>query len=133
MPELIALKPPKRSPELPFDVVATSTTGVCFLVGVEAYSSFKLKIEPDAIPVLELEVGAKRMRSAHQSATPVVMFLFDADRGHGRFLRLDTLPEPPTGAETVVLPFPVENTITGDSIRTLAAELAKERAVPVAG
>jgi hypothetical protein len=52
---------------------------------------------------------------------------------NGRYLRLDTLPKPAEGAKTVVLSFPVENTITGDSIRALAAELAKERAVPVAG
>jgi hypothetical protein len=61
-----------------------------------------------------------------------MLFLFDADMDPGRFLRLDTLPNP-GDAKTVVLSFPIENTITGDSIRALAAELAKERAVPVAG
>jgi hypothetical protein len=129
---LVMLKPPNGN-SLPFQLVAASQSGVCFIIETVAYSSFQLKIEPESIPVLELEAEADRVRTAQRIPTPVVMFLFDADRDHGRFLRLDTLPEPPVGAKTVVLSFPVENTITGDSIRALAAELAKERAVPVAG
>ena len=131
--ELRLMKPPSGSPAPPFQLVAASDSGICFIVQIAAYSSFRLKIEPESIPVLELEVEAERVRTALRIPTPVVVFLFDGDRDHGRYLRLDTLPEPAAGAKTVVLSFPVENTITGDSIRKLAAELARERRVPVAG
>jgi len=130
---LTALKPPNGSSELPFQLVAASAAGVCFQIEVAAYSSYRLKIEPEALAVLELAIDAGRVRAAGDSATPVVLFLFDGDRDHGRYVRLDTLPKPAAGAKTVVLAFPVENTITGDSVRGLAAELARERRVPVAG
>ncbi|MCI0701174.1 MAG: hypothetical protein L0241_08830 [Planctomycetia bacterium] len=127
--ELTALKPPQGKPHPLFDLVVTTDRGVCFFVEVKSYSSFQLKIEPESIPVLELEVDADQIRTARESATPVVMFLFDGDRGHGRFLRLDRLPEPEADAKTVLLSFPIENTITAESIRVLAAEIAKERLV----
>jgi hypothetical protein len=132
VPELSVLKRQDGKSSALFDFVVTSDKGVCFFVDVKSYSSFGLKIEPDSIPVLELEVDTNHLQIARRSPTPVAMFLFDGDRGHGRYLRLDTLPKPDDSARTVVLAFPVENTITGDSIRALAAELAKERPVPVA-
>lgn len=130
VPGLSPHKPPKGDSYALFDMVATSDKGVCFLVKIQSYSAFKLKIEPDLIPVLELDVDAEYIKTARRSPTPVVMFLFDGDRGHGRHLRLDTLSEPSKSAKTVVLSFPVENAITGESIHALADEIAKERLVP---
>lgn len=130
--ELTVMKPPPGKLHTPFDLIATTDSGVCFLVEIRAYSSFQHKIEPELIPVLELEVNAEHVRTVRQSPTPIVVFLFDGDRGHGRYLRLDTFPKPADDAKTAVLSFPIENTITGESIRTLADEIARERAVPVA-
>jgi hypothetical protein len=127
---LSVMKSSDSKANLPFDFVAASQTGTCFLVQIAAYSSFQLEIEPGSISVLELEVKPDQIRAVRQSPTPVVVFLFDGDRTHGRYLRLDTLPEPAKSAKTVVLSFPIENTITGESIRTLADEIAKERLVP---
>jgi hypothetical protein len=127
VPELTALKPAAGEKPLPFDFVAITDEGVSFIVEVKTYSSFRLKIRPEVIAVLELEVEAARARAACDSPTPVVLFLFDGDRGHGRFLRLDTLPRPADDAATVVLSFPVENVITGDSIRALVEGIARER------
>ena len=134
IPELVEFKQTGKAPnpEVPYDFLVVVPGGRTFYVTALGYSSFQLKIEPESIPVLELEVEADRVRTAHRSPTPVVMFLFDADRDHGRYLRLDTLPELSAGAKTVLLSFPIQNTITGDSIRALVGELAKERAVPVA-
>jgi hypothetical protein len=130
---LILMKPPRGASDLPFPLVAMSAGGVCFFVEVAGYSSHRLKIEPESIGVLELEFDAERVRTARHILTPTILFLFDADRDHGRFLRLDTAPEPAPKAKTVVLSFPVANTITADSIRALAEALGKGRAVPVAG
>jgi hypothetical protein len=133
VPELSILKPGNGKPSPLFDFIVSTDSGACFLVKIASYSAFQLKIEPDPIPVLELEVETDYLRAAQRSPTPVVMFLFDGDRGHGRFLRLDTLPKPVGDAKSAGLSFPIENTITGTSIRALATELAKEREVPVAG
>lgn len=127
VPSLSILAPLKDRPSDLFDFAVSSDDGVCFFVAVKSYSSFGLKIVPDPIPVLELGVKAEWVQTARHSPTPVVLFLFDGDRGHGRFLRLDTLPKPADDATTVVLSFPVENAITGDSIRALVEGLARER------
>ncbi len=130
--EFSIYKPMRKSEPL-FDMAVMAGSAARFLIKIETYSAFTLKVEPEAIPVLELQAEAEYLRAARQCPTPVMMFLFDGDRGHGRYLRLDTRAEPAPSAKSVVLSFPVENTITGDSIRALAEQLAKERAVPVAG
>jgi hypothetical protein len=131
--ELVEFKQTGKVPslEVPYELLVVVPGGRTFYVSAQGYSSFKMKIEPESIPVLELEVEADCVRTAQRSPMPVVMFLFDADRDHGRYLRLDTLAEPPAGTKAV-LSFPVQNTITSDSIRAFVAELANERAVPVA-
>ena len=121
------------APGVPSDFLVLTPNAVPISIVARGYSSRKCKIEPAIVPVLEWKADAKLILAATRSRDPVVMYLFYADRDHGRYLRLDTLPEPADGAKTVVLSFPVENTISGDSIRALAEELAKERAVPVAG
>lgn len=134
VPELAEVhNPTGAAPDVPYDFLVLTPNAVPVYIVARGYSSRKCKIEPEAVPVLEWKADAKMIAAAVSSHDPVVLFLFDADRDHGRFLRLDTLPEPPASAKTVVLSFPVENTITGDSVRALAEGLAKERAVPVAG
>jgi hypothetical protein len=132
-PGLLTLKPIRGQSHPLFDLVMTTDAGFIFFVLVAGYSARRSKLDPESIPVLELELAAERVRAARQSPTPVVMFLFDTDRGRGRYLRLDTLPRPGDGARTVVLSFPIANAITPDSIRALADSLGKERPVPVAG
>lgn len=134
VPELLEVKQPGiANPGFAYDFLVLASNTVPVYIVAKGYSSRRCRIEPDFVPVLGWKADAEFLIATAKSHDPVILFLFDADRDHGRYLRLDTLPEPPRGEETVVLSFPVENTITGDSIRALAAELAKERAVPVAG
>ena len=121
-----------RSEALPYHFVAVTTDNLCFFIEIRSYSACRSKIELEPGAILELAVRAEHIRAARRSPTPIVMLLSDADQERVHFLRLDTLPEPQKDAKSVVLSFPVENTITGDSIRALAEAIAKERAVPVA-
>jgi len=137
VPELVALKRPKGSQEiLPFKFLVTSRDGLCFFVEPRGFSSSQLRVKPAELTSLdtwEWEADAKLVREACASPNPVVLFLFDADLDPGRYLRIDTLPEPARGAKTVLLSFPIENAITAESVRALADEIAKQREVPAAG
>jgi hypothetical protein len=115
-------------PELPYDFLVTTTDGLCFYVEIKAFSSMRLGIEDqESIPELLWSVDADLVRRARESRNPVVLFLFDADGEHGRYLRLDTLPAPAPNARQVMLRFPVERTISSESLERLVAEL---QAVP---
>ena len=123
------LPDPRRddSREVPFDYVVIAPGGVTFLLQVQGFSSrHSGPKDPAGLPVIRCLVPAKFVRWMRLSPTPVFRFLFDADGEHGRFLRLDTLPEPPAGlpdGEMVPLDFPAENAITWDSIEQLLADL----------
>jgi hypothetical protein len=128
--ELVVLKRPKESQtDFSFDFVVTAHAGLCFFVEVKAFSSMRLQREPRNIPDWHLKTDAEVVRNGRKSLNPVVAFLFDADSDYGRFLRLDTLPEPAADANTVVLAFPIENTITADRVRNLVTELERSRLV----
>jgi hypothetical protein len=129
--ELALFKPVRRTTHLSFQFVAVTHDSLCFFIEINSYSTRRSKVESALTRALEVEVSAEQVRIACQSPTPVVMILSDADREHVRYLRLDALQKPADEAETVLLSFPVENTITGESVRALVAELAKERAVSV--
>jgi hypothetical protein len=132
VPELLAFKRPRGAGEaFPFDLLILADREPRFSVFVKGFSSQRSKPHPEEIGDLECEVEASLLRAARKNPHPVVLFLFDADRGHGRFLRLDARPEPPSNAKTVLLTFPIENTITADSIRKLATELEQARLVRV--
>jgi hypothetical protein len=132
--ELAALRRPKGAQDiLPFQFLIASKDGFYFFIEPRGFSSIRLRLKPVdlvAAETWEWEADANLIREARVSRHPAVLFLFDADLDPGRYLRLDTLPEPSKSAKTVVLSFPVENTITGESIHALADEIAKERLVP---
>lgn len=109
------------------DFLVTAPDGASCLVDVKGFSSHHLKLRDvvASLPELGWAVQADVVRKARQSPTPVVMFLYDADTEHGRFARLDTLPEPDWGTRRVVVAFPVENTITPESLRALVAGLRR--------
>src|SRR5260370_24245854 len=89
------------------DFVVVAPQGLCFFVQVKAFSSLDLKINNVAsIPELRFPVDARLVRAARQSRTPVILFLFDADTDHGRYLRLDTLPEPEPNRSQVTVRLP---------------------------
>jgi hypothetical protein len=98
-------------------------------VKVRGFSSRHLKLDDVAsIPELRWAVDAEEVRKARRSSTPLVMFLYDADTEHGRFARLDTLPEPQPKARRVLVGFLVEHTISSDSLRRLIAGLRPQPA-----
>lgn len=83
VPELASSRPQNGKSSVLFDFIVSADSGICFLVKIESYSASHLKMgEPDAIPVLELSMSADYAWIACHSPTPVVMFLFDGDRGH---------------------------------------------------
>jgi hypothetical protein len=126
VPELLAFPRPKEAGEaFPFDFLVMVDGEARFSVAARGYGTLQAKIDPVEFTDLECAVEASLLRHAHKSPYPVLLFLFDADRDHGRFLRIDTLPRPKTGVKTVVLTFPIENTITAESVKELADELAR--------
>ena len=128
VPELLAFDRPNHAGDaFPFDFLVMEDEEARFSVVTRGFATSRAKIETEGIDDLELEVGADLVRQARKHPYPVVMFLFDADRDPGRFLRLDAQPEPPANAKSVLLTFPIENTITGASVRKLASELEQSR------
>jgi hypothetical protein len=107
-----------------YDFLAVSGY-TAFLIVLDQFGSLRGgPADADDAPVWLRSVPADRLRQAVGSPTPVVLFLFDADTEHGRYLRLDTLPEPPADADTVTLRLPIANTITRDSVRRLIDSFA---------
>ena len=97
--------------------------------GHSRISSMRMKRDPRNIPDWELKTHAEVIRKSRKSLNPVVAFLFDADSDYGRFSRLDTFPDPDADADSVVITFPIENTITPEGVRSLVTELERSRLV----
>ena len=128
VPELLAFDRPNHAGDaFPFDLLVMEDEEARFSIVARGFATARAKIETDGIPDLECEVDANLVRQARKHPYPVVMFLFDADRDPGRFLRLDTQPEPAANAKVTLLTFPIENTITEASVRKLASELEQSR------
>lgn len=124
VPEFLVHKEPdgQGPPPLRYDFLVATADGFCFFVTVAAFSSFRLKsCGPGSAEDIRWPLDAELVRQARRSRSPVVLFVFDADTEHGRYLRLDTLPEPTTKA--VAVPIPVANTITPASLKRLVSEL----------
>lgn len=125
VPELTVHKPPERhASELRYDFLVTTEHHFCFFVAAKAFSSIRQKIAGlNEVHELILPVDAALIRQASASLQPFVLFLFDADTDHGRFLRLDDLPEPE--GDRVALRLDIQNTISKKSLATLVATLEK--------
>lgn len=59
--------------------------------------------------------------------SPVLIFLFDADTDHGRFLRLDTLDVASKGARHRTIKFPLDNVIDRENLETMVCQLQSAR------
>jgi hypothetical protein len=116
-------KPHQNGSRLDYDFLVSTPDGFCFFVEVKAFSSMKYRIADVAgIEGLLWTVDGELIRNARKSQSPFVLFLFDADSEHGRFLRLDTLPDPPARS-SATLQLPIENTITPTNLRRLIASM----------
>jgi hypothetical protein len=125
VPGLLVHKRPDRAPpEVPYQFLVATAHGFCFFVEVRAFSSLHLEV-PDVATVREWRwsLEADLVRRARTSHSAVLLFLFDADTDHGRYLRLDTLPAPGSDVHRLVVRFPVEQTLTKDSLAKLIEEL----------
>jgi hypothetical protein len=127
LPELtVHARPERPVSDLPYDFLVVAEYGLCFFVVVRAFSSFHLGIrDVSTLPELRCPVDADLVRRARASRSPCVLFLFDADTDHGRYLRLDTLPAPAPGARRLVVGFPVEQTISRENLEKWIAGLQR--------
>jgi hypothetical protein len=127
LPGLVVHKRPERPPaELPYDFLVATEHGLCFFVGVKAFSSFRLDVrDVEAVRELRWPVDADLIRRARESQSPYLLFLFDADTEHGRYLRLDNLPDPDPQASRLTVRFPAEHTINKENLERLIEDLQK--------
>jgi hypothetical protein len=124
VPGLIVYKRSDRSPELPFHFLATTEQGFCFFVEVKAFSSMRLALgDVETVRELRWSVDADLVRRARASHGPVLLFLFDADTDHGRYLRLDTLPAPDPEGQRLTLRLPIEQTLSKETLEQLIVAL----------
>lgn len=121
VPSLIIYQSPAQHE---YDFLVSTQTGVCFFVEVKAFSSIREKIRNiDTVEELRWRVSRELVKRANESRSPVILFLFDADTDHGRFLRLDTLPSMPPSGEFQTVRFPVTNVISKNRLEEFVREL----------
>jgi hypothetical protein len=112
--------------DLPYDFLVAAEYGLCFFVVAKAFSSMHLGVQGvETIHELVCFLDADLVRRGRQSQSPCILFLFDADTDHGRYLRLDTLPD--TDPETQQLPvhLPKEQLISRDNLERFIAGLQR--------
>ncbi|MDZ7616417.1 MAG: hypothetical protein U1E05_05390 [Patescibacteria group bacterium] len=123
VPSLIVYQSPAQHE---YDFLVSTKTGFCFFVEVKALSSIREKIRNiDTVEELRWRVSKELVTRANESRSPVVLFLFDADTDHGRFLRLDTLPSMPTSGQLQTVRFPITNVISKDRLEEFVKELER--------
>jgi hypothetical protein len=129
VPGLLVHERPNGAPsELPYDFLVSTEHGLCFFVAVRAFSSSRLDIRDiEVVTDLRWSVGADLIRRARESESPFLLFLFDADTDHGRYLRLDTLPGPDPGVRQMTVRLPVEQVINKENLEQLMADLEGAR------
>ncbi len=108
-----------------WDYLVATPDGVCFAVVIQAYSSTRRHMDDvAALPDLRWRLDRQIVDRARASRTPVMLFLFDADTEHGRYLRLDTLAAA-TDSRTVTVSLPLGDTIDANSLGELLADLRR--------
>ena len=104
----------------PYDFYVKTNDGVRFFVEVKAFSSLGMSAKNvEKVKELRLQMSTTLVDHAHEVNRPAVIFLFDADTDHGRFLRLDTLPAEEDKTHDQIFKFPIENTINKTSLEHL--------------
>ncbi len=110
--------------DTPFDLQVVTDKGACFFVAVDAFSSMHRHMDDiERVRTIAWPVAKELIEFARSAGSPTFAFLFDADTDHGRFLRLDTLPESRAASRRVTLAFPVENAIDRASLERLVRSL----------
>ncbi len=125
LPGLIVNKRPDR-PDIDFgyDFLVATEKGTCFFVDVEAFSSSRNRIADNGSDQeWRWHLDTELVRRAHESRSPFLLFLFDADTDQGRFLRLDTLPIPDRGDRTMTVRIPAKNIINKENLNELIVSL----------
>ncbi len=125
VPGLIVHKRPEQeTADLPYAFLVATEDGFCFFVEVRAFSSARLGIKDvQTVGELRWSIDAELIRRARESCNPVVLFLFDADTDHGRYVRLDSLPDPGPHAHHVTVRLPADHTTDRKSVEKLVAAL----------
>jgi hypothetical protein len=114
-----------------YRLLATTDDGLILQFVVQAYSSMRMSIEElQERPELRWPLPAGAVRRARASPNPVFLLLFDADREHGRYARLDVLPSPAPRARSVKVCLPREQSTDVEGIRRLVSETRASRAHP---
>jgi len=117
----------RGSADQPFDFLAATTDGFCFFVEARAFSSTNSHIHRvETIAELRWRVPSALIRRANASHSPVLLFLFDADTDHGRYLRIDTLPDSGQSSALQTIRFPIQNVINKQTLEGLVRELQLE-------
>jgi hypothetical protein len=110
-----------------YDLLVSTERGFCFFVEVKAFSSTRHRIRDiDTVHELRWQVSKQLVQRASESRSPVVMFLFDADTDHGRFLRLDTLRPMRVNGDLQTVRFPINNVITKARLEEFIKELESD-------
>ncbi len=127
---IVSRRPDRPDSGIGFDLLAATDGGFCFFVAVRAFSSATGRVKGHRRrDVWTWTLKPAEVRRARESRSPFLLFLFDADTDEGRFLRIDSLPEPDPETDRVRLDFPEQNTIDGKSlegwIRTTQAGKAR--------
>ena len=107
-----------------FDFSVMTSTGFSFLLEVKGLSSMREKIRDiGTIPELRWRVQTKVLKRAKTMRCPVVLFLFDADTEHGRYLRIDNLRLVAAAVQTQSVRFPLQNAINTEGLHRMLREL----------
>jgi hypothetical protein len=117
-----------------FDYAVMTSNGSRFLIEVKCLSSFHNRIRRiDTMPELKWRIATSLIRLAHSMSCPVVLFVFDADTEHGRYLRIDNLKLLPTKGNLQRVKLPLENTITEASLDRMLREIGVAYPMEVIG
>jgi hypothetical protein len=107
-----------------FDFSVMTRTGFSFLLDVKGLSSMGKKIQNiETVSELRWRISTALLKRATAMRCPVVLFLLDADTGHGRYLRLDTLKPVAPASEYQTIRLPLGNTINTASLHRMVKEL----------
>lgn len=107
-----------------FDFSVMTSDGFSFLLEVKGLSSMREKIRDiETVSELRWRVQTKVLKRAKTMRCPVVLFLFDADTEHGRYLRIDNLRLVAAAIQTQSIRLPLENTINNESLHRMVKEL----------
>lgn len=99
------------------------------LIAVRAYSAMHRGWRDVATrDTIDWPVERTLLEFSKNATCGAVLFLFDADAGAGRFLRLDGLSIPPGRSKNVTCSLPRENAITTENLEQLVRSLGRRPA-----